>query len=348
MNFKGAFKTVLFALVSVCCGLLYGQRLDTLYYEKGLSIRALHLEGTTLYYGGSKGRVGTLDLGRSKAHRQVLVDSTGAELRSIAARGGVLYTASIGSPARLFRVEKSSLKAHKVFEDTLKSAFYDALHFTRQGVGIALSDPQGELPSLLTLDGGTETWKRIDPKSLPPYRTGEAAFAASNSNISSYGDTIWFATGGSSARVFRKKKDSPWEVFPTPIVQGSPSQGIYSIAFFDSERGIIAGGNYLKPEENEKNIAVTQDAGETWQIVASGSNAGYTTFVSYRPQSKGNDVLAVGDYHISLSRDGGTTWKVLLKSKGYYVGVWESPTSLIVAGNGLISRLDLNPFLQSK
>jgi photosystem II stability/assembly factor-like uncharacterized protein len=153
---------------------------------------------------------------------------------------------------------------------------------------------------LITDDG--QTWHQIPPSQLPPAINGEGAFAASNSCIAilrtpeagsgdatkgkgatfsraassvqniatsaAEGDpNIWFATGGKGARVFHSAdRGQTWQVFDTPIVHGSDSMGIFSIAFRDSLHGVIAGGDYKHPKEDGPNLAFTEDGGKTWTL----------------------------------------------------------------------------------
>jgi photosystem II stability/assembly factor-like uncharacterized protein len=78
---------------------------------------------------------------------------------------------------------------------------------------------------------------------------------------------IWFATGGSVARVFHSSdRGQTWQVFDTPILHGSDSTGIFSIAFRDPMHGVIAGGDYKHPDQDGPNLAFTNDAGKTWTL----------------------------------------------------------------------------------
>jgi photosystem II stability/assembly factor-like uncharacterized protein len=118
---------------------------------------------------------------------------------------------------------------------------------------------------LLTEDG--QTWHSIPSPQLPPALDGEGAFAASNSCIAILQPNIWFATGGKAARVFRSQdRGRTWQVFDTPLIHGSDSQGIFSIAFRDATHGAIAGGDYKYPERDGPNLAFTNDGGETWTL----------------------------------------------------------------------------------
>jgi photosystem II stability/assembly factor-like uncharacterized protein len=78
---------------------------------------------------------------------------------------------------------------------------------------------------------------------------------------------IWFATGGKTARVFHSPdRGQNWQVFSTPILHGPDSAGIFSIAFRDPLRGVIAGGDYKHPDQDGPNLAFTTDGGRTWTL----------------------------------------------------------------------------------
>jgi hypothetical protein len=50
------------------------------------------------------------------------------------------------------------------------------------------------------------------------------------------------------------------------MVHGPDSAGIFSIAFRDSIHGVIAGGDYKRPNEDGPNLAFTEDGGKTWTL----------------------------------------------------------------------------------
>ena len=102
------------------------------------------------------------------------------------------------------------------------------------------------------------------------------------------------------------------------------------------------GGDYTQQAENINNIATTRDGGETWQIQASGKNAGYKTCVKIRPKSKGKDIIAVGDQNIEFSRDYGKTWTKISDEKGLYVCEWIDKNTLVFAGKDRIVKMTLH------
>jgi photosystem II stability/assembly factor-like uncharacterized protein len=83
------------------------------------------------------------------------------------------------------------------------------------------------------------------------------------------GQNAWFVTGGSAARVFHSSDGGTnWRVAETPVVHGAASQGIFSVAFKDARHGVIAGGDYSRPEQAGANLALTDDGGRTWRLAA--------------------------------------------------------------------------------
>ncbi|NJW55684.1 oxidoreductase, partial [Salinimicrobium sp. CDJ15-91] len=103
-------------------------------------------------------------------------------------------------------------------------------------------------------------WKKLSCDLLPEAAEGEAAFAASNSNIAVQGEKTLILSGGARSRIYYSPdKGQSWEVFDTPLVQGKSTQGGYSVDFYDMQHGVIIGGDYTAPEDNSANKAVTSD-----------------------------------------------------------------------------------------
>lgn len=324
-----------FLLIS---GIFYSQNVETL-LEDQISIRAIEVFRGKVWYSGTDSKFGYVDIDNPQDAKQFILSDKKLQFRTLAQDRTHFYTVNIESPASFFRIDKRNLQSETVYTDAAASAFYDALQF-HNGLFYAFSDPEKDLNLRLMsfIHNGENFLKKefSDYKMLP----GEAAFAASNTNIAAFRNYVWLATGGKSSRIFRlNTRTQHIEIFDTPFIQGSSSQGIYSIDFFKDKFGIAAGGDYTKQKENISNIAVTYDAGKTWQIVASGRNAGYTTCVRIRPGSRGKDIIAVGDEHISLSSDYGKTWKILSEEKGFYVAEWIDRKEIVLAGKGKIARM---------
>ncbi|TYO91090.1 hypothetical protein LX74_02411 [Elizabethkingia miricola] len=303
-----------------------------------ISIRALEVSNGKVWYSGTGSKFGFVSVNDTLDKKQIRLSDKNLQFRTLAQDKEYLYAINIESPANFFRIEKKSLKAENVFQDNVPTAFYDALHFTEGGTAYAFSDTDESLNLKLAQMDKKGVWSIPDHKIQ--LNKGEAAFAASNTNIASSKNYLWIATGGMSSRILRQNlKTQKWEIFNTPFVQGKSSQGMYSVDFYGDKFGIAVGGDYTAQKENQNNIATTTDGGKTWEIQASGKNGGYMTCVRIKPGSGGKEIVAVGDQHISYSADYGKTWKVISEEKNLYVCQWLDKNTVVLAGNNKILKM---------
>jgi hypothetical protein len=309
--------------------------LKTLLEDK-ISIRALQLYDGKVWYSGTDSKFGYVELKNPQDKKQIILSEKKLQFRTLAQHKRSFYAINIESPAYFFKIDKKTLKYEIVFEDNAKAAFYDAFHFVNENLAFAFSDTDDQHLKLAKFEKGAWSFFQNSVR----LNEGEAAFAASNTNIASTKNYLWIATGGKSSRILRLNfKTQRFEVFNTPFIQGESSQGIYSIDFLNDQFGIAVGGDYTKQDANINNIATTNDGGKTWEIQASGKNAGYTTCVKIKPGSKGKEIIAVGDKHISYSADFGETWKKISDEKGLFVCEWVDTKSIVFAGKDRIIKL---------
>ncbi len=320
-------------------------KIETLLKDK-ISIRALQIYDGKVWYSGTDSKFGYVSLKDSADKMQMKLSDKKLEFRTLAQNKENFFAINIESPAYFFRIDKKTLKSSLVYTDSIKTAFYDALHFVNDDLAFSFSDPEKNLHvKLLTIIPKRNVYEFYNLSSgnmILKMNEGEAAFAASNTNLASFGNFLWLGTGGGSARIFRfNLKTQETEIFETEFIQDSEAQGIYSIDFYDKNFGIAVGGDYTKQAENINNIATTNDGGKTWQIQASGKNGGYKTCVKFRPKSKGKDIIAVGDQNIEFSQDYGKTWKTISEEKALYVCGWIDENTLVFAGKDRIVKLKL-------
>jgi photosystem II stability/assembly factor-like uncharacterized protein len=258
-----------------------------------------------------------------------------------------------GEKSRIYKTSDSGKTWKLVYKNTNPKAFFDALAFWDEKHGIAFSDPvDGHFLIITTSDGG-ETWQEIPQKNIPPALDGESAFAASGSCITAFGKTnVWIATGGTQARVFRSTNSGKtWEVSTTPIVSGSSSTGIFSLAFKDTKTGVAVGGDFQNPAERKKTAAYTTDGGKTWQLVKESSKSsispfpnGYRSSVAYLPTNK-NLLLTVGINGTDYSLNGGRSWKPA-NQEGFNTFACQALECWAIGASGKIAKLDSKNFLQ--
>lgn len=329
------FITLLFVVFSVLN--FFGQELKlTPLFQDKISIRAIQIWDGKVWYSGTDSKFGFIDILHPKNQKQLKLSAEKLQFRTLAQNRKYFYAINIESPAYFFEIDKKTLTSKIIHTDTVKSAFYDALQF-HEGNFYTFSDAEENLDlkffSFYYLNGKFNSKKYSNFK----LNKGEAAFAASNSNIAGFQKWVWIATGGKTSRILKLNlKTEEIKSIELSFVQGTESQGIYSIDFYKDKFGIAVGGDYTQQSENTNNIATTFDGGETWQIQASGKNAGYSTCVKIRPGSKGKDIISVGDQHISYSIDYGKTWKKISNEKGFYVCEWIDKNRLVFAGKDKI------------
>lgn len=309
---------------------------DTI-YEDSLSIRAIELMDGSLAFAADKGVFGSIDLNKGIVRTKVQpFDSILPQFRAVAHTSTDFFMLSISNPALLYKTgDQGDMELVYIEEDD--KVFYDAMKFWNDNDGIAIGDSMdGCLSILITRDGG-ETWKKAPCSTLPKASKGEGAFAASNTSIDMIGEDTWFAT--TKGNIYHSPDmGKSWEIFTTPILNKSETEGIYSIAFFDAKLGFAIGGDYTKPENNRSNKALTKDGGKTWELMADGQDPGYMSCVQFVPNGDGQDIVAVGFNGISYSADMGAHWKKL-SDEPFYTLRFLNDSIAYAAGSGRIAKL---------
>lgn len=317
-------KKLLFFSYLLSVSLVAQQEGSTTFLAKfklpGISIRAIEVtDANTLWFAGSKGRYGRI------INNKLEIDSIShqgryPEFRSIAFNGEFIFLLSIENPALLYKIDpkKSLGQQDLVYKESDPKLFFDSLAFFDKDNGMAMGDPTQDCLSVIkTIDGG-DTWSKITCKELPKVAVGEAAFAASNSNIAIFKNNIWMVTGGKKARVFKSEDyGQSWTVSDTPMIAGGKMTGIFTVDFYDDNKGIIMGGDWENKKNGNASKAVSGDGGLTWNLVAPNDLPGYISCVQYVPGANSRKILAVSTEGMFYSKDAGTLWKQIEK-KGYY------------------------------
>ena len=268
---------------------------------------------------------------------QLKNDTIIPNFRSLAGTLNNGFAMSISSPALLFKIGEENDEV--VYQENHPKAFYDSMDFWNDQEGIAIGDPTEDCMSIIITRDGGNTWTKLSCEDLPKAKEGEAAFAASDTNIAIVGDHTWVATGGKASRVmYSPNKGKTWDVYDTPIIQGTETTGMYSIDFYDENNGFAIGGDYTKPNDTLNNKIRTNDGGKTWQVVANGKSPGYRSCVQYVPNSNGKELVAVGFKGIDYSNNAGDSWKHL-SDEGFYTIRFLNDSVAYAAGKGRISKL---------
>jgi photosystem II stability/assembly factor-like uncharacterized protein len=346
------FLVVLVSGVLLSCktagnGVVYNERavfesvqIDTLFQDK-ISIRALVVDANKVWYAANNSRFGYYDFEKNKKfENNSIKDSLKLEFRSIAQTREHIFILNVSNPALLYKVAKKDGTVKLVYQEHHEKVFYDSMQFWNDKEGIAMGDPIDEsLSIIITRDGGN-TWNRIPSNKLPKISDGEAAFAASNTNIVLKRNHAWIVSGGKKARVFYSAdKGNNWQVFNTPIIQGKAMTGIFTADFYDAKNGFIAGGDYEVPAQNFTNKAVTKDGGKTWELIAENQGFGYASCVQYVPNSKGKALVSVGATGLYYSSDSGNSWKQMTIDLELYTIRFINDYTAIAAGKNKMVRM---------
>ena len=307
--------------------------------DSTLNVRALELvkDYDGLFFLTSSGKAGMIDKDEVVFPIEIDDDNEKLNFRAFASTKDAGFALSVASPAYLYKLGDEETKL--VYQENHEKAFYDALDFWNDQEGIAIGDPTDDCMSIIITREGGNTWNKISCDVLPKAKEGEAAFAASDTNIAIVGDNTWVATGGKASRVlFSPDKGKTWEVFETPIVQGLETTGMYSLDFYDENNGFAIGGDYTKAGDSTANKIRTQDGGKTWQLVAQNQSPGYRSCVQYIPGRNAKELVAIGFKGIDYSKDAGENWKHL-SDEGFYTLRFVNDSVAYAAGSTRIAKL---------
>ncbi|MEO8726618.1 MAG: hypothetical protein ABI383_10915 [Acidobacteriaceae bacterium] len=298
------------------------------------------------------------------------------DVQGVSDKIAYLLSSGTGTDSRIYKTEDGGLTWTLQFENQNPNAFYDCFAFWTPRRGITMSDSvNGRFPVIRTTDGAT--WQDIGDL-LPPALPGEAAFAASGTCVATQGrQRAWIGTGGATeARILATTDGGDtWNAYTTPVVQGTPSSGIFSVDFRDHAHGLIGAGDLSAPNAFSNNVARSSDGGKTWHLAAGTPFTGAIYGLSYvrtldkdDRDDEGNDspsapsalqapakgrnhhdddgqqyvraVVATGPAGAAWSSNEGTTWHLLPGVLNYWAVAFASPhAGWLVGTDGRILKI---------
>ena len=269
------------------------------------------------------------------------------DFRDVAAFGdklAYLLSAGPGDQSRIYKTTDAGKTWTLQFTNKNPKGFFDCMAFWDRDHGISVGDPvadnSGKLKfELIATDDGGKNWNPLPSDALPPAIEGEGAFAASGTCIAVQGkNNAWFATGGKVARVFRSSDvGKTWSVADTPMIHGTASAGIFSIAFRDALHGVIAGGDYQHPDQDGPNLSFTNDGGVTWKLSLLSPQAYFSAVVF----SGASNLLVAGTARAAYADDIAQkswqkTWDLNLNA----MSISPDGNAIAVGPKGLIAHID--------
>ncbi|RUL83071.1 WD40/YVTN/BNR-like repeat-containing protein [Tautonia sociabilis] len=299
---------------------------------------------TVAWAAGTSGTVlRTIDGGQTWRHRPVpgAADLDFRDIEAINAETAILLSIGEGDRSRIYRTDDGGQTWELRYSNRDPAGFLDAIAFWNADRGLALGDPVDGRFSILTTGDGGRTWEPIAPEGMPPALPGEAAFAASGTCLTVFGDRLsWFVTGGGAmARVFRSEDGgTSWTAHETPVRADNASSGLFSVAFRDRDHGVAVGGDYRDPERAGGFVALSDDGGRSWRLAPGTPPAGYRSAVAFVPGAEPPALIAVGPTGSDRSEDGGESWNPLGPPGFHAVGFAGDEAGWAVGEEGAISR----------
>ena len=253
------------------------------------------------------------------------------DVHGVSARVAYLLAAGVGSDSRIYKTVDGGESWELQYTATNPAAFYDCFDFWGPRRGLVMGDAlNGKLPVLRTRSGGEE-WNRIGGL-LPPAQAGEAAFAASGTCVETLGEGhAWIATGAAAkARILATTDGgNTWKSYDTPIPQGTPASGLFTVAFRDKRHGILAGGDLDAPDALSDNVAVSRDGGKTWTLVDGTPFPGAAYGLSYAGAGAHGEhartVVITGPGGAAWTRNEGRRWHLLPDVRDYWAVAFADP-----------------------
>ncbi|MCH7402627.1 YCF48-related protein [Belliella kenyensis] len=302
------------------------------------SIRGLSaLTSEIIWASGTKGTwLLTTDGGRNWA-TGIIAGLDTVDFRDIEALSASTAIAiSAGQPALVCKTTDGGATWEIKYEGP-KEAFLDGMSFYSDKKGFIIGDPiDGKWMVLETQDAG-ESWTWLDTS--PKAEDGEGSFAASGSTIIAQESYVLFCSGGSQSKTYHSENGGrKWIIKNTPIIQGQPSQGIFSLSRLNDQNVIGVGGDYLQPDLAESNVIIANLLSEKWALPSGDLPTGYRSGVAYFPRY--HWAIAVGPNGSDYSNDGGASW-ARFSDEGFHAVVMDKAQGTVWASgsDGKIGKL---------
>ncbi|WP_396150361.1 oxidoreductase [Flavobacterium sp.] len=311
-----------------------------------LSIRAIYPTINGVWFGGTNSKAGFISFQNEAETKIVKLQKEITDFRSIAFANNNIYVLNAGTPANMYALNTfgNSCASNLIYTETGEKVFYDSMFIdAKTGLGIVIGDPTEDCLSILLTENSGKNWKKIPCNKLPKTVDGEAAFAASDTNVKIVDGVIYIISGGTKSRLFTSEdKGITWQVFETPIIQGEAMTGAFSMDFYNKRKGIIVGGNYENQKDNSINKAITKDGGKTWEIVSKDKAFGYASCVQFMPKSRGKVLYTCGISGVYYSTNFGEKWTKILEDTDFYTLRFSGENNIYLAGKYKVTKIKIS------
>jgi hypothetical protein len=273
-------------------------------------------------------------------------------IQAFDANTAIVMSSGPGDQSRLYKTTDGCQTWKLIFTNPDKDGFFDALsmfypHSDGLGhdvadayaIGNVLGDPISGFFSIFSTDNGGVTWTRRTRQSrgpkgegckVDPFKaeSGEAAFAASNEGLLTFGGSYFlFVTGGGVSHLAYTDLSS-WDgalchdsshLKSLPLAHDNSSSGAFALAadprhitnFDFPSKIVIVGGDYKLPNATSHNSVIISKLGTLTPTITEPTTPphGYRSAVAY--DSKTKTWITVGPNGTDISTDDGRNWRPL-------------------------------------
>jgi hypothetical protein len=234
----------------------------------------------------------------------------------------------VAEPAVILKTTDGGKNWKKVFDDTTKGMFLDAMLFNDDQLGRVIGDPINNSIFLSYTTNQGETWQKTnnpDLLNLLVAREGEAFFAASGTNMAAAGNHFLLVSGGKSSRLLVINR---W--YDLPLNKGLESTGANSIAVYD-RMAVIVGGDFAKDTMRSGNCLLFQLDLKIKFRQPTTPPHGYRSCVIYINRKK---LLTCGTSGVDISKDGGMNWELISRESFHVCQKAKKGKAVFLAGGG--------------
>ena len=328
-------KRLLTPVFAVLFSFSFGQTITVLADKPGVSLRGLSVvTDSVVWASGSKGTVAHSADGGKTFEWMTVAGYETRDFRDVEAfDNSTAIIMAVDAPGIILKTTDGGRNWKKVFEDTTKGMFLDAMDFNGRN-GIVVGDPiKGRMFTALTTDLGN-SWTKV--KYGVKLDSGEAFFASSGTNVkllpvkrNIFRNAV--VSGGTKSQFIGSGKEK------LALLQGKESQGANSIAVnIPAKRIVVVGGDFANDKDTTGNCVFSTNFGTTWQCPQT-SPGGYRSCVAFIDEKK---LIACGTSGVDISGDGGNNWKAVSGESFHVCGKAKRGTAVFLAGkDGRIGKL---------
>ncbi len=306
--------------------------LQTSQLPESASIRAIAFGESRTWVSGSAGSIFYSDNLEQWTTVNPPVDTL--DYRALYAKNkNEVVVASAGYPAQIYRTINAGAHWELVYEDTIESAFFDAITVDSSGLGYVLGDPrEGAFCLYETRDFGA-SWKKLPAAASPKVVEGEVAYAASNTNMVQIQEGLIFISGGAAGSFVHAGVPSKgqWKKEMLPLKAGEGCG-----AFTMAQRGdniMVGGGCYAKIQDSEGNFLFSDNLGTQWFQLPQAPK-GYISGLAFMGKTH---LIGVGDLGIQVAPKRSKRFEYLTQEKGWNVVACRDSVCVAAGKNGKVA-----------